>query len=52
MVEFANYEEVKAYDDGYEEGYKIGFQEGWEEAKTELIRCMNLIELSDYQKKR
>jgi hypothetical protein len=37
-------------DGAYEEGYENGYKEGWEDAKHEIIRCMNLVELSDYQK--
>ncbi len=50
MRSYNNDEEVNAYDDGYDEGYKNGFVDGWEEAKAELIRCMHLLELADYQK--
>jgi flagellar biosynthesis/type III secretory pathway protein FliH len=39
-----------AFEEGYEKGYEEGFQEGWEEAKAELIRCINLLDLAEYQK--
>lgn len=34
----------------WEEGYEDGYKGGWEDAKAEIIRCMHLVELCDYQK--